>query len=112
MQGTRVPTLVQEDSTCEGETKPTHHNYWSPHALEPVLRNKRSQRNEKPVHCHEECLLTATREKPAHTNKDPMQPLKKLITIFKKKQWTLLYKNNSRVHQQMNRSAKCAISLW
>ena len=55
-----------------------HHNCCSPHALEPVLCNKRSHRNEKPAHCHEEeCLLTATREKPVRTNKDPMQLLKK-----------------------------------
>ena len=30
------------------------HNYWSPHALNPVLHNKRSHHNEKPWHCNEE----------------------------------------------------------
>ena len=30
MQGTWVGSLVQEDSTCCGMTKPLHHNYWSP----------------------------------------------------------------------------------
>ena len=79
MQGTRVPMLVQEDSTGGGETKPMHCHYWSLHALEPVLRNKRSHCNGKPEHCHkEECLLAATREKPVRTNKDPMQLLKKI----------------------------------
>ena len=29
MQGTRVGTLVQEDPTCYGATKPVHHNYWA-----------------------------------------------------------------------------------
>ena len=27
MQGTRVPSLVQEDPTCCRATKPVHHNY-------------------------------------------------------------------------------------
>ena len=61
MQGTWVPALVQKDPTCHRATKPTHHNYWAhvpqllkPAHLEPVLHNKRSHRNEKPVHCNEE----------------------------------------------------------
>ena len=73
MQGTRVRALVQEDPTCRGATKPVHHNYWAwalepashnywahvpqllkPARLEPVLRNKRSHDNEKPVHHNEE----------------------------------------------------------
>ena len=47
------------DPTCCRAAKPMHHNYWacalepgshnhwSPHTLEPELRNKRSQCNEK-----------------------------------------------------------------
>ena len=73
MQGTRVWALVQEDPTCRGATKPVRHNYWAcalepashnywasiPQLLklarlEPLLRNKRSHRNEKPVHRNEE----------------------------------------------------------
>ena len=73
IQGTRVRTLVQEDPTCCGATKPVHHNYWAcaleppshnywacmpqllkPVHLEPVLCNKRSPRNEKPAHRNEE----------------------------------------------------------
>ena len=61
MQGTQVWALVWEDPTCCGETKPVHHNYWAsvpqllkPACLEPMLRNKRSHRNEKPVHHNEE----------------------------------------------------------
>ena len=42
-----------EDSTCHGATKPMHHNYWSPHTLEPVLCNKGSRCLEKPKHCRE-----------------------------------------------------------
>ena len=38
MQGTRVPSLVQEDPTCCGATKPMCYNYWAC-ALEPVSHN-------------------------------------------------------------------------
>ena len=27
MQGTQVQALVREDPTCQGATKPVHHNY-------------------------------------------------------------------------------------
>ena len=72
-QGTEVRALVREDPTCRGATKPVHHNYracalepasrnyWArvlqllkPTHLEPVLCNKRSHCNEKPVHQNEE----------------------------------------------------------
>ena len=75
MQGTWVRSLVREDPTCCGATKPVHQNYWAC-ALEPVshnywawvlqllkaerlelmLRNKRSHRNEK--------LRTTTKSSP------------------------------------------------
>ena len=68
--GDTVRSLVQEDATCHGATKPMSHNYWSlsalvptrlnygaceqqqlkPMCLESVLRNKRSHRSEEPVH--------------------------------------------------------------
>ena len=55
MQGTRVRALVREDPTCCGATKPVRHNYWAcepqllkPACLEPMLRHKRSHRNENP----------------------------------------------------------------
>ena len=35
-------------------TEPEYGNYWSHHGLEPVLHNKRSPRNEKPVRHNEE----------------------------------------------------------
>ena len=72
MQGTQVWSLIQEDPTCLRATKPVRHNYWAcalepashnywarvpqllkPVRLEPVLRNKRSHHNEKPVHRNE-----------------------------------------------------------
>ena len=62
IQGTRVRALVWEDPTCCRATKPVRHNYsgacvpqlLKPARLEPVLRNKRSHRNEKPVHSNKE----------------------------------------------------------
>ena len=61
MQGTRVRSLVREDPTCRGATKPECRNYWAcvlqllkPTRLEPVLHNKRSHHSEKPTHCNEE----------------------------------------------------------
>ena len=69
MQETWVRALVREDPTYHGATKPVRHNYWAralepvshnywarvpqllkPAHLEPVLRNKRSHRSEKPAH--------------------------------------------------------------
>ena len=65
VQRTQVWSLVREDPTCRGATKPMRHNYWActleptshnywarvpqllkPVHLEPVLRSKRSHRNE------------------------------------------------------------------
>ena len=46
VQGMPGPTLVREDPTCLGATKPMSRNYWSPCALEPTL-HKRSHCNEK-----------------------------------------------------------------
>ena len=77
MQETRIQFLVQEDPTYCKATKPVHHNYctcaleprsgnsWSPHALEPMLHNKRSHWDEKPSTTTREWpLLTMAREKP------------------------------------------------
>ena len=71
--GDTVRAVVGEDPTCCGATKPVRHNYrawalepvsrnyWAcvpqllkPTLLGPVLRNKRSHRNEKPAHRNEE----------------------------------------------------------
>ena len=38
MQGTQVRSLVWEDPTCRGATKPVHRNYWAC-ALEPTSHN-------------------------------------------------------------------------
>ena len=48
MQGTLVPSLVQKEPTFHGAAKLRSGN--SSVCLEPVLCNKRSRRNEKPVH--------------------------------------------------------------
>ena len=38
MQGTQVQSLVWEDPTCRGATKPMHHNHWAC-TLEPASHN-------------------------------------------------------------------------
>ena len=105
MQRTRVRALVREDSACHGATKPVRHNYWAcalqpmshshracvpqllkPVHLEPVLRNKRSHRNEKPVHLNEEQPpRAATRESPCTATKTQHSQKSKKINKFKKK---------------------------
>ena len=44
---TKIPHAAEHNSWVQ---EPGNHNYWSPYALEPVLPNKRSHRNEKPTH--------------------------------------------------------------
>ena len=52
MQGSQVRSLVQEDSTCLGATRPMCHNYWA-HTLELARAgDKRSHCSEKPGHRH------------------------------------------------------------
>ena len=56
-----------------------------PQLLKPVLCNKRSHRSEKPSHRNEELAPARRNErKPAHSNKDPMQP--KINKLKNKKQ--------------------------
>ena len=59
MQGTRVQTLVPEDSTCLRATKLMCHRCWAhvlqllkPVCSEALLPNKRGHCNEKPVPCN------------------------------------------------------------
>ena len=59
-------SLNLEDPSCQRTTKPTHHNYWacalepgncnywSPHALKPMICNKRNHLNETPVYHNKE----------------------------------------------------------
>ena len=65
----RAPQLL---GLCSGACEP---QLLRPTCLEPVLRNVRGHCNEGSAHSGEEWPpLTATREKPARSNKDPTQP--------------------------------------
>ena len=80
MQETQVRCLIQEDPTWLRATKLVHGNYWacslelrshnyrSPCTLEPVLRIKRSHRNEKPMHCNwrKACVVMKTAQAKVH----------------------------------------------
>jgi hypothetical protein len=59
IQGTPVQSLVWEDPTSQGATKPMSYNCWAC-ALKSVLSKKRSNCNEKLVHDIEKPLLTTT----------------------------------------------------
>ena len=50
IRGTRVLSLVWEDSTCRGATKPMP-QLLEPEPLDPVLFDKRNHSSEKPAHC-------------------------------------------------------------
>ena len=62
MQGTWVRSLVREDPTCHGATKPMRHNYWAC-ALEPESHNYWSPHSTTTEACAPRaCALHATRE--------------------------------------------------
>ena len=68
VQGTRVRSLAQEDSTCCGATKPVCHSPWAC-TLEPALY-KRSHCKENSVHfSEEEPPFARTRENPRAATK-------------------------------------------
>ena len=78
--------LGQGRRQCHGATKSMQHlpsphstelkscNYRSPCALEPVLHNKRSPRNEKPRHCNQRVTPAHLQKKPTCSNEDSVQP--------------------------------------
>ena len=73
MWRTWVQSLVREDFTGLGATKPSYHNYWAC-ALESVLCNKRSYCNEEPEHCNWRVAPPHwNQRKPSCSNKDPAQ---------------------------------------
>ena len=48
MQGTRVQSLVWEDSACCSATKPMCHNYWAQALLKPASSKAHALQQEKP----------------------------------------------------------------
>ena len=105
MQGTWVRALVREDPTCRGATKPVCHNYWAcalepaSHnywacmlqqlkltCLEPVLHNKRSLHNEKPMHCSPQLEKARSQQRRPHAAKNKLKkkksiPLKGIVAL-------------------------------
>ena len=82
-----------------------------PACLEPLLRNKRSHCNEKPVHRNEGLPpLAAARESP-RSNEDPTQPKNKKINL-KKKSASTVYQayiiNKTKYHYQQNKTLLCS----
>ena len=113
MQGTQFWSLVQEDSTCRGTTKPQHHNYWvctlepmshsywNPCTLETVFCNKRSHCNEKPAPCNQESSRSPQLEE-AHLKATKTQcsqkkcnSFKEINEMFVKANKPMMFKKNS-----------------
>ena len=79
VQGTWVRSPVREAPTCH-----RHHSYWSPHALGPVLHNKRNRCNREPEHQDGQWPLLATARKSPHSNQaQRSQRLTKQICFLK-----------------------------
>ena len=101
MQKTQVWSLVQEDSTCLGATKPVYHNYWAC-ALEPGSHNYCAQVPYSPYTATREDIMmrslsTAMKnspyspqpEKSPSSNWDPAQPkINKVQTLECSKSYT------------------------
>ena len=71
MQGTRVWTLVREDPTCCGATKPVRHNYWAC-VWEPASHNYWSPRAYSPCSATREA--TAMRSLHTTMKSSPRSP--------------------------------------
>ena len=94
MQETRIQSLIQEDPTCPGATKPVRHNYWacaleptshnhwSRHTLQPALEEKPPQWEARTRQATRQEPHSPQREKSPHSNEDPVQPKRK--NFFKK----------------------------
>ena len=75
MQKAQVGSLVQENSTCHGATKPMHApQLLKPAHLEPTLCNKRSRCNKKPCTAPRAAPARHNSRKPENSNEDPAQP--------------------------------------
>ena len=96
IQETRVPSLVWEDPTCRGATKPMCHRLslhsraqepkcYSLHTLELKLHSKRSHRESLHAAAREQPPLCATQESLHGSNKDQLSQ-KTNIYIFRKEE--------------------------
>ena len=72
-----VQSLIWEDPTRHGATKSVPHNYWSPHALEAVLSNKRSYAMRSLHIATKSSFRSSQLEKAVGSSEDPEQPKKK-----------------------------------
>ena len=104
MQKTQVRSLVQEDPSCLGVTKPVCHNCWAhvlrllqARRLEPKLRKKPLQWDGRALQLESSpCLLQ--QGKSPHSQEDSAQPEMKWIHKFLKMKLPL--KNHKRMNDQ------------
>ena len=76
MQGTRVRSLVGEDSTRLGANKPECYNYRSQHTRARAPQQEKPQQGEPEHHKEEEPPCVTTRESPHKSSEDSGQPEK------------------------------------
>ena len=102
MQGTWIQSLVWEDSTCSGATKPVCCNYWSSCALEPVPCNKRSIQWEAQPPPNRQLKKACAQQGRSSTDKNK-QILKKKVG------GTLTIENNLVVSQKVKHSTSLVL---
>ena len=73
---TTIEPVLQGLGTTNAE--PIHSNYCSPHALEPVLPNKKSHINGKLVHCNQRAASTPCSQRKGHTATKPQYSQKRV----------------------------------
>lgn len=72
--GTRIESLVREDSTCCWAAESMRHNYWSPGTLESTRGNKRNCDSEKPAQHSQRGPCSLQPWEKALQLEDPAQP--------------------------------------
>ena len=121
-RGHRFKSLVWEDPTYHGATKPMccnywactlepeSHNYWArmlqllKPELEPMLHNKRSRCTEKPMHHNQRVAWAAVETQHSQINKTKKQNNKKKKTLK-----TTTTANYPSIHKQKYLSGSCGI---
>ena len=107
MQGTRVQSVLWEDSTSWGATKPMHHNHWA-HALEHASLNYWACKLQrlKPMH-----LESAFRNKRSHRReartpqleRSPRSLVSRLVSLQLEKAWAQQWRPSSAQTKQSNK---------
>ena len=104
---TATGPVLQSLRAATPDAKPAGSNYWArvpqllkPTLLEPVICNKRSHPNEKPMHCNQEWLPHCNHRKLTHSSEDPEQSERERERK-KKLQWGVTHTAQNGHHQHL-----------